>query len=125
MENAWPQIVADHGPAVWRLLRCLVGDPHDASDCYQAVFLEGLDYSRTEKVRDWEKLLKRIARMRALDLLRQQYRAAARIDAAANPDHSASRLPAPDAEAESGELADRLRACLARLPERQAEVFVM
>ena len=37
-----------------------------------------------------------------------------------------SRLPAPEDEAEASELADQLRApCLALLPPRQAEIFVM
>lgn len=125
MKHDWPRILSDHGPAVWRVLRYLVGHEADARDCYQAVFLEAVRFSREHKVDDWGKLLKRIARMRAIDLLRQRYRTAARIDAAANPEDSASRFPAPDDEAEAAELADRLRICLALLPPRQAEAFVM
>ena len=125
MEHDWPRILSDHGPAVWRVLRCLVGQEADARDCYQAVFLDALRFSREHTVEDWEKLLKRIARMRAIDLLRQRYRAAARIEAAANPEETASRFPAPDDVAEAAELAEHLRACLTLLPARQAEVFVM
>jgi RNA polymerase sigma-70 factor (ECF subfamily) len=125
MEHDWPRILSDHGPAVWRVLRCLIGNETDARDCYQAVFLEGFQFSRQQTVNDWGKLLKQIARMRALDLLRQRYRTARRIDAAADPEDFVSRLPGPEVEAEAAELANQLRACLALLPPKQAEVFVM
>ena len=125
MEHDWPQILCVHGPAVWRFLRCLVGHEADARDCYQNVFMEAFQYSRTQAIDDWDKLLKRIARMRGFDALRKHYRTAGRIDAAVDPGDSVSRLPAPEDEAEASELADQLRACLALLPPRQAEIFVM
>lgn len=125
MEHDWPQILSAHGPAVWRILLCLVGQDADARDCYQTVFLEAFQYSSKKTVNDWDKLLKRIARTRGIDALRKRYRAMARIDATANPGDSASRLPAPQAQVDTSELADRLRACLALLPPRQAEIFVM
>jgi RNA polymerase sigma factor (sigma-70 family) len=125
MEHDWPQILCAHGPAVWRFLRCLVGHEADARDCYQTVFLEAFQYSRKQTIDDWDKLLKRIARTRGFDALRKRYRTTGRIDAAADPGDSVSRLPAPEAQVETSELADRLRACLALLPSRQAEIFVM
>lgn len=125
MEHNWPKILSDHGPAVWRVLRCLIGHEADARDCYQAVFLEGFQFSRTHAIDDWEKLLKRIARMRALDQLRKRYRAVNQLDQAADVQDSVSRFPSPDEEAESAELSDRLRISLALLPTQQAEVFVM
>jgi RNA polymerase sigma-70 factor (ECF subfamily) len=125
MEHDWPRILAAHGPAVWRVLRSLTGNDADARDCYQTVFLEVLTFSRRQPVDDWDRLLNRIARSRALDVLRKRYRAGARIDAAADPASAASRLPAPEQQAEAAELAERLRASLALLPPQQAEVFVM
>jgi RNA polymerase sigma-70 factor (ECF subfamily) len=107
----------------------MVGHEADARDCYQKVFLEAFQYSRKhpkkEAVNDWEKLLKRIARTCAIDLLRQRYRTAARVDATADLETSLSRFSAPENEAEAAELAEQLRICLARLPQQQAEVFVM
>jgi RNA polymerase sigma-70 factor (ECF subfamily) len=102
-----------------------VGHEADARDCYQTVFLEAFQYSRKQTIDDWDKLLKRIARTRGFDALRKRYRTAGRIDAAADPGDSVSQLPAPEDEAEASELADQLRACLALLPPRQAEIFVM
>jgi RNA polymerase sigma-70 factor (ECF subfamily) len=94
-------------------------------DCYQTVFLEAFQYSSKQTVNDWDKLLKRIARTRGIDALRKRYRAAARIDATADPGDSVSQLSTPENEAVAAELADQLRSGLALLPPQQAEVFVM
>lgn len=125
MEHDWPQILSAHGPAVWRILLCMVGHDADARDCYQTVFLEAFQYSRQQTVIDWDKLLKRIARTRGIDALRKRYRAAARIDATADPGDSVSQLSTPENEAVAAELTDQLRCGLALLPPQQAEVFVM
>jgi RNA polymerase sigma-70 factor (ECF subfamily) len=125
MEHDWPRILSEHGPAVWRILRCIVGHEADARDCYQTVFLEAVELSRKQSVDDWDKLLKRIARVRAIDVLRKRYRTAARIDAAADPEVFVSRLPGPEDDLEAAELTDQLRVSLALLPAQQAEVFVM
>ncbi len=125
MKHDWQQILTDHGPPVWRAVRCLVGNEADARDCYQTVFLEAFRFSQDEPVEDWAKLLKRIARMRALDLLRKRYRRAAHVDLAATTDEAVCRLPSPHDELEAAELTERLRACLALLSPQQAEVFVM
>lgn len=125
MEQEWARILSAHGPAVWRLLRCLVGHEADARDCYQSVFLDAFQFSKKQSVDDWEKLLNRLARCRALDLLRKRYRTAARIDGSADPRDSLSRMPGPEDEAEAAELAEHLRVCLGLLPPQQSEVFVM
>jgi RNA polymerase sigma factor (sigma-70 family) len=125
MEHDWPQIVSAHGPAVWRLVRSLTGNEADARDCYQTVFLEALAYSRKHSIGDWERLLVRIARSRALDLLRKRYRVSARVEETADPSDAAGRVPDPAQMAEAAELADRLRAALALLSAEQAEAFVM
>ena len=125
MEHDWRQILSDEGPATWRTVRCLLGNEADARDCYQSVFLEAFQFSRKRPVGDWGKLLKRIARMRALDLLRKRYRYAAHVDSAATTAEAVSRAPSPEDEFEAAELAQRLRASLSRLSPQQAEVFVM
>src|SRR5262245_42175502 len=38
-ESAFRQIVARHGPSVWRLCRRRLGDIHSAEDAFQATFL--------------------------------------------------------------------------------------
>lgn len=125
MEQDWASILSAHGPDVWRIVRCLVGNDADARDCYQSVFLDALQLSQRQSVDDWRKLLKRLARCRALDLLRTRYRSAARIDGDADPGDSFSRSPRPEDEFDAMELAEQLRFCLGQLPPQQAEVFVM
>ena len=73
MEIDWQPILEHYGPAVWRTVRSLVGNEADARDCYQTVFLEALQFSRRSEVEDWSHLLGRIARVRALDVLRGRY----------------------------------------------------
>jgi RNA polymerase sigma-70 factor (ECF subfamily) len=116
--DPWPELVRDHGPVVWstawRLLRC----DADAADCFQATFLAALDVSRREAVRSWPALLRRLATARALEMLRRRVRERGRVDAI-DPDAVASPGP-PDG---SGELAEALRAALARIDPRQAQAF--
>jgi len=125
MEQDWERILSTHGPAVWRIVRCLVGHETDARDCYQSVFLDALQLSKRQSVDDWERLLHRLARCRALDLLRKKYRLAAKIDGDTDPHGAFSPLPGPEEEVEAAELAEHLRVCLGLLPPQQAEVFVM
>lgn len=125
MDYDWPTILDAYGPAVWRILRCLVGHEADARDCYQTVFLEAFQLSRKEPIEEWGKLLHRLARVRALDVLRVRYRTASRFDATASPEDVLSRFPAPEEDAETAELAERLRNGLALLSPQQAEAFVM
>ena len=63
--------------------------------------------------------------MRAMDLLRKRYRAAAHFDADANSEETACSQPLPEEQFAAGELSDCLRIALTRLTEQQAEVFVM
>jgi len=125
MEHDWHQILTDYGPAVWRTVRCMLGNEADARDCYQTVFLEAFQFSQEKQAEDWGQLLKQIARMRALDLLRKRYRRAAHVDSTTAMDSAISKLPSPESELEAAELAEQLRACLAQLSQQQAEVFVM
>lgn len=125
MQIDWQQILAEHGPAVWRTVRCLVGNEADARDCYQTVFLEALQLAKKDKVASWEQLLKHIARMRALDLLRKRYRRATHIDSSASTDGAICRLPSATSQLEAIELSERLRVSLASISPPQAEAFVM
>jgi RNA polymerase sigma-70 factor (ECF subfamily) len=100
----------------WRIL----GHAADTEDVVQEVFLQACQLARAGTVRHWGGLLRRLAACRALDRLRQRH-----------PDVSLNGLAltcadaGPDAELIGRELAERLRAALARLPERQSAVFCL
>jgi RNA polymerase sigma-70 factor, ECF subfamily len=121
----WKVIVEQYGGLVWATSCRLVGNGADASDCFQDTFLEAVKISRKEPVRDWSALLRHLATVRALDMLRVRCRQRNRTDAAADPDAAFSREADPGQEAEAGELADRLRAALGKLPPDQAAVFCL
>lgn len=119
----WDEIVHSCGPAVWRTVYRLLNDHTDSADCYQRVFLEAVEVSRREPVRNWPALLRRLATVRALDMLRQRYRPAAQLEQLDRPDSVPSRQSGPQQAARETELTDQLRQALAELPARQAEVF--
>jgi RNA polymerase sigma-70 factor (ECF subfamily) len=121
----WSQIVQQHGPMVWKTIRRLVDHEADGADCFQRTFVAALQVSRTEAVRNWPGLLKRLATARALECLRQRYRDAKRGTTPADGSLIDRRGVGPVQAAESTELADHLRRALAELDPGQAQVFCL
>ena len=70
------------------------------------------------------RLLRRLAAVRAMDRLRQRYRHRTGLQAA-NWDALPGPARSPSEVAEDSELGERLRAALACLPSKQAEVFCL
>lgn len=126
----WDGLVSREGPAVWRAVRRVLGDHADAEDVFQETFIAAVELARREPVRQWRGLLLRLAHARAIDRLRARYRRLGR-EGAADPGDAldfesvASASPGPADRAQASELSERLRAALAHLPERQAEVFCL
>jgi RNA polymerase sigma-70 factor (ECF subfamily) len=121
----WSQIVQQHGPIVWKTIRRLVDHEADGADCFQRTFVAALQVSRTEVVRNWPGLLKRLATARALECLRQRCRDSKRLTTPADGSLSDRRAVGPAQAAESTELADHLRKALAQLDAGQAQVFCL
>jgi RNA polymerase sigma-70 factor (ECF subfamily) len=120
----WQEILDRDGRAVWRTAYRVLGNRADADECFQEAFLAALEFSRREEVTHWRAFLLRLVTARAVDRLRLRRRQAARRQAAAweaLPDHG----PTPPQTAEEAELAERLRAALAHVPPKQAEVFCL
>jgi RNA polymerase sigma factor (sigma-70 family) len=121
----WSQIVQQYGPIVWTTVYRLLAHDADAADCFQRTFVSALELARTETVRHWPALLRRLATARALDLLRQKRREAHRLrPLLADTTVSATTLD-PGQAAQASELAGHLRAALAELDLRQAQVFCL
>jgi RNA polymerase sigma-70 factor, ECF subfamily len=121
----WKAIVEQHGGLVWATAYRLVGNSEDAADCFQETFLEAVKTSRKEPVRDWSALLRHLATVRAIDLLRVRCRHRSRTVTLAGSDSAVSRIATPAQEAEAGELSERLRAALPNLSQDQATVFCL
>jgi RNA polymerase sigma factor (sigma-70 family) len=121
----WEAVVGQHVEIVRRTVYRLVGNETDAWDCVQETFLEAVRIDRREPVGDWPALLRHVATLRALDLLRKRSRQRCRCSADADLAQAVSREPNPSGHAEQNELADRLRVALRRLPRRQAAVFCL
>ncbi len=121
----WEDVVGRHIEIVQRTAYRLVGNHADAWDCIQDTFLEAVKMNRRESVRNWSALLRHLATVKALDLLRSRFRRRARCNSNADPAQALSREPEPNRHAEANELADRLRVAVTKLPRRQAEVFCL
>ncbi len=121
----WKRIVEQHGGLVWATAYRLVGNCEDAADCFQDTFLEAVKISRKEPVGEWSALLRHLATVRAIDLLRVRYRHRDRTDALIGSDGAVSREANPVQEAEASELCERLRAALPHLSQDQAAVFCL
>ena len=119
----WQDVVDRHSGVVWQAAFRLLGRPEEAADCYQETFLAALKLSRTQEVRNWPALLRRLAICRALDRLRKRLRHTDRHDELADWTAVPDGNPGPLQELQATELAGRLRKALAELPPKQAEVF--
>jgi RNA polymerase sigma-70 factor (ECF subfamily) len=118
----WKAIVERHSLRVFRVSYRLTSDRHDAEDAMQEAFVDALTFSRREQVKDWGALLTVLATRRGIGRLRQRKGRSAR-ETAADWANVESRGPAPAQRVEEAELSQHLREALARLPERQAEIF--
>jgi RNA polymerase sigma-70 factor (ECF subfamily) len=116
----WQQIIRDHGPMAFDTAWRVVGNAPDAEDAVQEAFADAVRVARGTRVHNIGGLLRRLTARRAVDLLRRRHGTS---DLPAN--HPASASTRPEAIAVGAELATRLRAAVAQLPYREAEVFAM
>jgi len=118
----------DHGPFLLRVVTRLVGNAAAAEDVVQETFLVALRRRREvagyDNIRSW---LYRVA----TNMVRHQRRSIARrlrleqalVDA--RDVMAAGAGPSPLAAAEQARCAEQVRACVAQLPHKQREVFVL
>jgi len=121
----WSEIVQQHGPIVWQTVYRLLSNEADAADCFQNAFMAALEVSRTQTVRNWPGLLKRLATTSALARLRQRHRESGRTSSLPQEPLADGKALDPGRRAVAKDLADRLREALASLDERDAEVLVL
>jgi len=113
--DPFEQVVAEHGPAVWRVCRALLSRA-DAEDAWSDTFLAALraypDLRPDSNVRGW---LVTIAHRKVIDQVRKSSRTPQPI---ADP----PELPSPDGIAEPAD--SELRAALGALPPKQRGAVV-
>jgi RNA polymerase sigma-70 factor, ECF subfamily len=119
----WHAVVAEHGPGVWRTVYRILAHHADALDCYQETFLAALRRDPRSAVLDWGAYLTIAATRRAIDRLRERRRTRVVLSAAGPFPEPPARDSDPVDLAAAGELAGLVRLTLAKLPDRQAEVF--
>jgi RNA polymerase sigma-70 factor (ECF subfamily) len=122
----WQVIVDEHGSLVWRLANRLLGNMHDAADCYQMVFVEAFEASQRRSIENWPGFLTCLVTRRATDLLRVRYRGRNLVEA--GPVRQQLQSPAADSPpriAQGRESIERLHEALTRLPADQAQVFCL
>jgi RNA polymerase sigma-70 factor (ECF subfamily) len=122
-------IFEQHHNAVFRAAYRITGNAMDAEDVLQTVFVRLLRRSHGEHGLDLSQsagsYLHRAAVNAALDLLRSRRRSRAVGLGDVEAELIDDGLPGPELRSSSRELGRRLRAALARLSPRQAEIFAL
>lgn len=115
-------LVNDHGRGVLNVALRVLGDPETAKDAYQEVFLAIWRRWHTyDGMVNWGPYLYRVTVRKALELAR------ARGLVAETPEGCEPESPGPDPDAalRLRDLQTKLTESLAKLPKRQADVFVL
>jgi RNA polymerase sigma factor (sigma-70 family) len=113
---SWEDVVSEHSARVYRLAYRLTGNPHDAEDLTQEVFVRVFRSLSSYTPGTFEGWLHRITTNLFLDQARRKARI--RFDALAEDADSRlpGRVPSPDAQYADGLLDDDVEAALADLP---------
>jgi RNA polymerase sigma-70 factor, ECF subfamily len=121
----WQELVDQHGSLVWRLAYRLLGNEHDAADCYQTVFVQAYEASKREAIENWPGFLSRLTTTRGIDLLRVRVRHRHSEAETMLREARSSAADDPQQAAVCRELIARLREALMHLPADQAHVFCL
>ena len=116
----WNTLVREHRAAIFGIAWRVLGHAQDAEDVVQEVFAQASRQSNGRPIVSWPALLRRMAACRAMDALRRR-----RITIPLDCVDLAIAKDDPEAIAAGHELEARLRAALAELPPRDAEVFCL
>lgn len=119
----WQRLLAEHGPDVYRVAYRILRRGEDAEDCLQEVFLEIFSRGDAPAVENWSALLRWMVTVRSIDRLRR-LRSRREIGSEAL-ETMGGRGGDPVGQASAAEIGDWLRAAVADLPQRRAQVFAL
>lgn len=111
----------EFGPLVWGTIYRIIGDITEAEDCFQDVFVEVLERSPSNPVRNWAAYLRWLATRRALNQVKRSRRIARRSQPRGVASSLTSPLPDPAETAEHRETLEILCRAIAQLPDRERE----
>ena len=121
-ETDFKTLIEQHSRQVLGIATRILGNPHDAQDVHQEVFLEIWRRWRTyDGPIDWKAYLYRTTVRKALEFAKRSR--ARRSLAALQVPRTGTNTP--DGPLQTVELHRRLTRCLAKLPKHQATVFVL
>ena len=116
----WESLVRESGPIIYRTAWKILRNTEDAEDVLQDVLLELFLMLQRRPLVQYDRLVRRMAALRSLDRLRQRRRVLS-----LGEDVAEVSREDPEALAIQNELAEWLRAAVARLPEQAAAVFCL
>lgn len=116
----WDSIVREHGPMAFDTAWRILGNVADTEDAVQEALLGAFRLHHQQAVTNWGGLLRHLSTRRALDRLRKR-----KLIVPLTDESLSSCGLQPEHAAAVRELAGRLRAALAKLPRREANVFSM
>lgn len=123
-DSSLAALFTQHHERVFRVARRITGNASDAEDVLQTVFLRIMRRDEPPlRADDAANYLHRAATNASLDLLRR--RKAARSEPIEDAERFRDHEPNPEAAHVGAEIRDKVRAALAELNPRAAEIFVM
>jgi RNA polymerase sigma-70 factor, ECF subfamily len=127
--KSFENLVNEHGRQVLGTAARVLRDTNLAHDVHQEVFLAVWRrwHSYNGDV-NWPAYLYRATVRKALELARRRGRketSSLKCQVSSGDDRALQSSPAPDASMQADELEQKLAAALARLPQRQADAFVL
>jgi RNA polymerase sigma-70 factor (ECF subfamily) len=119
----WTEVYERHGALVWATVYRVLDNEAESLDCCQDIFIELIQRTTMQSVRNWPAFLKWLATRRAIDLLRQRRNSEARFEDVQDLASTTSDASTSVDDLVSDELCQRVKYELARLPSQQAEAF--
>lgn len=121
----WDRIVNKYGPMVWHTAYRLLGDHTACVESFQETFICALEISKIRRIRNFPALLTRLVTVKAIDQLRRGLREAMASRGVVDVTTLPGAEPGPARQIQEQELAAELRAAIARLAAKEAEVFCL
>lgn len=122
----WHHILGEHKQSVWSTIYRILGNEADTADCFQDTFIDALEFSKKQRVKNFGPFLTRIATCRAIDRLRGRYRKPNQVTLAQAEEIGVLKsLDCPAGEIQKQESSEILLEALASIDSTEAEIFCL